>query len=91
MKTTFLLQQHRRCEEILEMMQKCEGRIEYFRKRYSSIEDNPFQERNKEILLNRWARTIAIKERLAKSYANQLAKIIKPTIDKIIAPAVTEA
>jgi hypothetical protein len=93
MKTAFLLQQHCRCEAILEMIQKCEGRILDYRKRIEYIEKNNLftHQELKTWLLERWQITLEMKQRLAKSYANQLAKIVKPTIDKIIAPAVTEA
>jgi hypothetical protein len=92
MKTTFLLNQHCRCEAILRMIQECDRLMKDYRQRVEAIEQGaivPYS--HKSWLLERWQITLEMKQRLAKSYANQLAKIVKPTIDKIIAPAVTEA
>jgi hypothetical protein len=76
------------------MIQECDRRMKDYRQRVQAIEQGaivPYS--HKSWLLGRWEITLAVKERLAASYANTLAKIVRPTVDKIIkeAPAVTEA
>lgn len=71
------------------MIQTCDGRIKDYRERIEAIEQGksatPYG--HKSWLFQRWETTLAIKERLAGSYARNLTKIIRPTVDKILETA----
>lgn len=84
MKTNFLLSQHCRCKAILEMIQECDKRMKDYRQRVEAIEKglSPVPYDHKSWLFERWEITLAIKERLAKSYANTIVNIVSPFVNK---------
>lgn len=71
----------------MELIVKCDQRIADYKQSIAF-------HKSKENLTNvvdhyytRWQITLAVKERLVKSYANMLSKIVKPTVEKILQTA----
>lgn len=71
------------------MIQTCDRRIQDYRQRIEAIDKglSPAPWDLKDWLLNRWQVTLDVKERLARSYADSLARIVRPTVDKILETA----
>lgn len=86
MRTTLLLNQHKKCECLLEMIVKCDQRIASYKQAITE-----YKKQGNSWCIDwyhsRWEITLAIKERLAMSYANMLSKIVKPTVEKILQTA----
>lgn len=91
MKTTLLLQQHRKCIEILEMIAKVDGYL-FTKKRsyeiYLSYPPNVRQWQyvmcDEKYFVTFIARYEAIRNRLIKYYANQFIKLVDPVVDKML-------
>ena len=87
MRTTLLTRQDERCLGILEMIAKVDRRIEDHKKSFYDAKQNTPFFRVADWYFKRWEANVGIKERLVKSYSDSLAKIFKPTINKILQTA----
>lgn len=87
MRTTLLLNQHKKCECILEMIVKCDQRIEDYKRSIQYYKESLYSEDTARHYFTRWEITLKIKERLAASYSRILTSIVRPTVDKILQTA----
>lgn len=84
MRTTFLLHQHKKCEELLEAIVTIDLRIKGC-KESIAFHKSIGNDDSVSWYYKRWETNLAIKERLANSYSRVLTAIVKPTVDKILA------
>lgn len=85
MRTTLLLNQHKKCSCLLEMIVRCDQRIQSYKESIQYY--NRFEMLGTDVkgfYYKRWEITLAIKERLIASYSRVLTSIVKPTVDRIL-------
>lgn len=85
MRTTTLLNQHKRCECLLKMIEKCDRRINTYRQTTESLKRAGLSPSEIDWYYKQWQITLNIKERLVSAYSNALKQIVSPVINKIIA------
>lgn len=64
----------------MQMIDKCEQRIDSYRKTIAYYERVPVLGNTLDYYYNRWSVTLGIKERLLKAYTRSVAKIVVPEL-----------